>query len=773
MNRHSLNCGISFSKLTLKVFLLSLCTCLFVRVQIHAQTPEPSIISQRTLGGSSNEILNSTYATSDGGYILGGQTASANGDVQGSRKGFSDGWIVKINTAGTIEWQVDLAGSRDDLVTSVKETPDQGFIVLGYTSSTDGDFFGNHGGTDIFVTKLSKIGSVDWIKCFGGTLDEKSGEIIVSSEGGYLFTGSAKSFNGDLLSKFPTDADAWVVKITSDRIISWQQIFNSTYTDLCKAVKQLSNKNYVIVSNIGIASGTNQREDIFVSILLPNGNVSRQNSYGGSRQDLAASIETTPDGGFVIMGKSNSNNGTLTKNQGNFDIWILKMTATGTMQWQKTFGGSEIEGGLGTDTFGTIKPTDDGGYVFTSSTNSKNGDIQLPTTPWAGTNSRVWVVKLNCKQDIQWQKIVGGNLSDYGVFVNKNADESYTITANANSADGDILGNKGGQDFWFIHLSKDPKPKARLTASGLLNFCEHKTVELDANIGNQYKYQWQKNGVDISGETNPKIIISQSGDYKILIIPKDCPKPQTDTSAKITVTQKPIVGLPTDTTFCKNPMQLSANQINGAKYLWSSGENVPNIIPTSAGTYKLNVKIGGCDVDISVNVKQSAIPIITLRNQIEDCFDVSNPYILSAGTDLTLRYRWSPNHEISNSINVSQEGTYKVKATNLDGCSAEKTVLMIQKCVSKIYAANIFTPNADGDNDVFWISTQDVTEYDLKIFNRWGEIVFASISESEVWDGNYRSQKAEEGTYSWKLTYRNVNQVAEVQVKVGVVLLVR
>ena len=98
---------------------------------------------------------------------------------------------------------------------------------------------------------------------------------------------------------------------------------------------------------------------------------------------------------------------------------------------------------------------------------------------------------------------------------------------------------------------------------------------------------------------------------------------------------------------------------------------------------------------------------------------------------------------------------------------------MTQKCVSKIYAANIFTPNADGDNDVFWVSTQDVTEYDLKIFNRWGELVFASTSESEVWDGNYRSVKAEEGTYSWKLTYRNVNQAEVVQVKIGVVLLVR
>ena len=744
-----------------------------MRVQTHAQIPEPKIISQKTIGGSLSEILHSTYATTDGGYILGGQTSSSNGDVQGSRKGLSDGWIVKTNASGTIEWRVDLAGSRDDVVTSVKETSDQGFIVLGYTSSTDGDFFGNHGGTDNFVAKLSKTGSIEWIKCFGGTLDEKSGEIVVSSEGGYLFTGSAKSFNGDLLSKFPIDADAWVVKITNTGIISWQQLFNGNNTDFCKTVKQLSNKNYVVVSNIGTTSGTNQREDIFVSILLPNGNVNGQSSFGGSRQDLTTSVETTPDGGFVILGKSNSNNGTITKNQGNFDVWILKMSANGNMQWQKTFGGSEIEGGLGTETFGNIKPTDDGGYVFTTNTNSKNGDIQMPTIPWTGTNARVWVVKLNCKQDIQWQKILGGNSTDYGVFVNKNADESYTVTANANSNNGDVLGNKGGTDFWFINLSKDPKPKPNLAVSGPLVFCEGNSIKLNTDIGNQYKYQWQKDGVDLPTETNPRITINKSGEYKVIITPKDCPKPQTDTSVIVKVTQKPKLGLPTDTTFCKNPMQLSANQINGATYLWSSGENTANIAPTSAGTYKLNVKIGGCEVDSSVNVKQSAAPIITLKNQIEDCFDASKPYILSAGTDLTLRYQWLPNNETSNNINISQAGTYKVKVTNMDGCSTEKSVVMIQKCVSKIYAANIFTPNADGDNDVFWISTQDVTEYDLKIFNRWGELMFTSTSESEVWDGNYRSAKAEEGTYSWKLNYRNVNQAEEVQVKLGVVLLVR
>ena len=771
MNRHSLTK--TFEKIRLRQIFCVLrffVYTLFIRVQTHAQTPAPTIITQKTSGGTFNETLYASYPTSDGGYILGGQTSSSNGDVQGARKGLSDGWIIKTDVSGTIIWQNNLAGSRDDIVTSVKETPDQGIIVLGYTSSTDGNFFTNHGGTDIFVAKLSKAGSIEWVKCFGGTLDEKSGEIIVSSEGGYLFTGGAKSFNGDLLSKFPMDMDVWIVKISATGLIAWQQISNEIYTDLGKAVKQLTNKNYVVVSNIGTTTGTNQQEDIFVSILLPNGNMSVQNSYGGSRQDLAASLETTPDGGFVILGKSNSNDGTLTKNQGDFDIWLLKMNAKGNLQWQKTFGGSDGEGGKGTESFGSIKPTEDGGYVFTSSTDSKDGDIR--TIPWKG-QARVWVVKLTCKQEIQWQKVLGGSAGDFGVFIEQKTDLSYFIAANTNSNDGDVSGNKGGQDFWSIHLTKDPKWKANLVVSGPLAFCEGNFIKLDTDMGIQYIYQWQKDGVDLLTETNPKITITKSGEYRMIVSLRDCPKPRADTSVIVKVTSKPFLGLPTDITFCQNNMQLSANNIVGGVYQWSSGENTPTIVPKSSGTYKLKVKVGGCEVDSSVNVKQKSAPIIPLKSQIEDCFEVNRPYNLIASTDLTLRYRWSPNNETSNNINISQAGTYKVKVTNADGCSTEKSVLMIRKCVSKIYAPNIFTPNTDGDNDIFRISTQNVTDYELKIFNRWGEMVFVSETESEGWDGTYRAKKAEEGNYSWQLTYKNSNQPNEILKHSGVILLVR
>jgi gliding motility-associated-like protein len=755
-------------------FVFLFLTFVLIRVQIHAQSSAPKFLTQKTIGGSSNETLNSAYPTSDGGYLMGGQTSSSNGDVQGSRKGLADAWVVKTDAAGTILWQTDLAGSKDDIVTSVKETSDQGAIVLGYTASTDGDFLSNHGTTDVFVTKLSKTGSIEWIRCFGGTLEEKSGEIMVGSEGGYLFTGSAKSYNGDLLSKFPVDSDAWVVKITTTGMMSWQQLFTGIYSDFCKAVKQMPNKNYVVVSNIGTASGTNQREDIFISVLLPtNGNVLNQYSYGGSRQDLAASIETTPDGGFVIIGKSSSNNGTLLLNQGNFDIWILKMSSTYAMQWQKTFGGSEFEGGTGSEAFGNIKPTDDGGYIFASSTNSKNGDVKNTPFSWSSSTLRVWVVKLTCKQEIQWQKIFGGNAGDYGVFVEQKSDKSYVIAGNANSNDGDVSGNKGGQDFWTFKLDKDPKIKANLAISGPLEFCEGNSIKLNADLGPQYKYQWQRDGVDIAGEIFSRLTVTKTGDYKVLISPKDCPKPEADTSVKVVVNQKPKVGLPKDTVFCKNPMVLSANNLNGASYQWSSGEITPSINPTTSGTYSLKLKFGGCEVDSSVNVKVSSAPVVNMKSQIEDCFDTNKPYILSAGTDLTLRYRWLPNNETSNNINVSKSGVYKVKVSNNDGCVTEKSVQMIQHCTSKFYAANIFTPNGDGDNDVFWIVAQDVTDYELKIFNRWGKMIFMSNSESEVWDGTINSTKAPEGTYSWQLNYRNANQPDDILKHSGTILLVR
>src|SRR5215831_12367094 len=127
---------------------------------------------QKSFGGSLGEIATSIKHTSDGGYIVAGYTLSDDGDVTGNHGGF-DYWIVKLNSSGIIEWQKSLGGSKDETAYAVDQTSDGGYIVAGYSDSTDGDVTGNHGGYDYWIVKLNSSGSMEWQKSLGGSADDE------------------------------------------------------------------------------------------------------------------------------------------------------------------------------------------------------------------------------------------------------------------------------------------------------------------------------------------------------------------------------------------------------------------------------------------------------------------------------------------------------------------------------------------------------------------------------------------------------------------------
>ena len=117
---------------------------------------QPSIAWQKCLGGSGNDFprRNNQTVTSDGGYILSGNTTSNDGDVSGNQ-GDNDAWVVKLSNLGIIQWQKCLGGSGNEFAYSVQQTSDGGYILIGVTLSNDGDVSGNHGGQDAWVVKLS------------------------------------------------------------------------------------------------------------------------------------------------------------------------------------------------------------------------------------------------------------------------------------------------------------------------------------------------------------------------------------------------------------------------------------------------------------------------------------------------------------------------------------------------------------------------------------------------------------------------------------------
>ncbi|MCK9236452.1 MAG: hypothetical protein M0P09_09100, partial [Acholeplasmataceae bacterium] len=124
---------------------LFLTVILFSITMLYAQVPE--IEWQKSLGGTGEDVATSIQQTSDGGYIVAGYSYSNDGDISNSY-GNADYWVVKLDNAGTIQWEKSLGGSSEDWVGPIKQTSDGGYIVAGHSSSNDGDVSQNYGGND-------------------------------------------------------------------------------------------------------------------------------------------------------------------------------------------------------------------------------------------------------------------------------------------------------------------------------------------------------------------------------------------------------------------------------------------------------------------------------------------------------------------------------------------------------------------------------------------------------------------------------------------------
>jgi hypothetical protein len=124
--------------------------------------------------------------TADGGCFAAGYTESNDYDVSGNHGGFYDGWVVKLSALGDIQWQRTLGGSGWDDIWSAQQTSDNGYILAGRSSSTDGDVTENKGYLDFWIVKLDENGNILWQKSLGGSMDDVPQSIKQTSDGGYI-----------------------------------------------------------------------------------------------------------------------------------------------------------------------------------------------------------------------------------------------------------------------------------------------------------------------------------------------------------------------------------------------------------------------------------------------------------------------------------------------------------------------------------------------------------------------------------------------------------
>lgn len=432
----------------MKTITLTLITFLFY---INSFSQSPSIEWQKSFGGTLDETAYCIKNTNDGGYIIAGKTNSIDGDILGGNAYSSlDFCVIKINSTGNIQWMKTFGASQEDFATSIKQTLDGGFIVVGNNKySSNGGIPGNHGDYDYWIIKLSSIGDLEWQKTLGGSGIDNALDVQQTLDGGYILAGDSRSNNGNLNANNGS-CDAWIVKLNTIGNIEWQKNYGGVQCEYITSIKQTVDGGYIFAgttySNDGDVSGNHGGSDYWIVKINSLGTIEWQKTYGGSGNETGSDIQQTNDNGYIISGYTYSNNGEITGNHGIADFWIVKTNSTGVIEWQKTLGGSYM------DTASKIINTIDGGYVIAGLTTSNDGDV-------TGIDnfgySDYWIVKLSSFGNLQWQKALGGSSYDEAYSIEQTPDHGFIISGFSFSSDGDVSFNNGGKDFWVVKLEPD------------------------------------------------------------------------------------------------------------------------------------------------------------------------------------------------------------------------------------------------------------------------------------------------------------------------------
>ena len=441
----------------MKPICLTLTFALLFTHALRAQTPY--LAWQKCFGGPYCDDGQSITPTSDGGYIMIGFTYGAGGDVSGyhGNPEVGDYWAFKINSTGTIQWQVCLGGTYFDGGSTVLQTSDGGYLVGGQSASLPGDgnvTSTNHGGTDYWVLKLSSAGAIQWQNSYGGEQNEYLYALQPTPDGGYILAGNTLSVGGQV-SGSHGGQDFWVVKINGSGTLQWQKSLGGSQDDGAYGVAVCPDGTIIVDgytnSSDGNVTGYHGAEDMWVVKLDASGNLLWQHCLGGSQQDVGWAVVATADGGCVAAGYAQSSDGDVVGNHGFGDMWAVSLSSsTGAIRWQGCYGGSSNEFAY------NMAATADGGYLLAGSTNSNDGEVTCYNSQ---SYQMGWVIKINGSGVLQWQQTLGGDYHDEEHSIQPTADGGVIVGGYTASSDlpdyhtdvGNVVG-----DFYVAKLTPVP-----------------------------------------------------------------------------------------------------------------------------------------------------------------------------------------------------------------------------------------------------------------------------------------------------------------------------
>lgn len=366
-----------------------------------------NIVWQRTLGGNfvdsdfQQEFFRDGIQTQDGGFLIGGYSGSPiSGNKTAAAKGEFDYWIIKLNSQGSVEWQNSYGGTGNDTLSSLMETSDGNYILGGTSNSNiSGDKTENSkGGNDCWIIKINSTGGIIWQKTIGGSDSDGVSSILQTTDGGFIVgANSSSSISGDKTENSFGFIDYWIFKIDANGIILWQKTIGGNQSDGIMSLLLLQDDTIIVAGNSDSSISGLKTEasrgsfDYWILKLDSIGTIIWQKTMGGNNSDRIfnkKSIIQDLEGNFYITGSSDSNiSGEKTENsRGLSDAWVLKLSASGTILWDKTIGGFDQ------DVLSTLIKRSDNSFLLSGGSGSSNsGDITTTNNGYGD----YWLVELN------------------------------------------------------------------------------------------------------------------------------------------------------------------------------------------------------------------------------------------------------------------------------------------------------------------------------------------------------------------------------------------
>ncbi len=289
--------------------------------------------------------------------------------------------------------------------------------------------------------------------------------------------------------------------------------------------------------------------------------------------------------------------------------------------------------------------------------------------------------------------------------------------------------------------------------------CAGDSLWLNATVANASGYSWS------TGSTQASIKVFQAGLYWSEVSRSGCV--YRDSLVVTAVKPKPVVNLGADQVVCEGvTVNLDASSA-GATYLWQNASTLAVFPVTSQGIYHVQVDLNGCKAADTVAINYNPKPAFDLGTNQQICQGV--PVLLSPVLDPVWQLNWQDG-SAGTTFTVTQPGTYVLTATN--NCGSVTDQVVFSNGVCSVFIPSAFTPNGDGTNDVFKVlGTELITSLQLKIFNRYGQVVFETTDKNRGWDGKLRGTPAPGGGFVYLLTYKEINATEPKMMKGSFILI--